>query len=378
MPNQPADPATSQMMLMYLGRRGAMPQFMLDALRAAGDTPGLVLHALVSRQNENYAAYDVFGDRVIGIDTFGHASGALLSAWRIPGIRRTLASQISRLRIDTVIDLMPHVWSPLLLPTIRHAGARYIAIAHDAEAHPGDATGRVKGFIDRALMQADGVIALSGTVANRLQNSGRLPADRIHTLFLPDFAYGATPLLPHVREADAPLRLLFLGRILPYKGLGLFLAAVEAVRASGIPVEIGVFGEGALGADASRLEALGAEVINRWLSDTEISQILPRYDVTVVSHVEASQSGAVATGFGAGLPILATPVGGLPEQVEHGVTGLVAKAATAAALAVEIRRLCQDRNLHALLRDGVANAREQRSMTRFVRELGRIARRPAA
>jgi glycosyltransferase involved in cell wall biosynthesis len=91
------------------------------------------------------------------------------------------------------------------------------------------------------------------------------------------------------------------------------------VRDRGIAVELGVFGEGDLGSSAERLSVMGAEVINRWLTEAEISVLLPRFHVMVLSHVEASQSGAAAAALGAGLPVIATPVGGIIEQITDGV-----------------------------------------------------------
>jgi hypothetical protein len=69
-----------------------------------------------------------------------------------------------------------------------------------------------------------------------------------------------------------------------------------------ISVEVGVFGEGTLGASTKWLSAMGAEVINRWLTENEIAAILPRYHALVLSYTEASQSAVVAAAFGAGLP----------------------------------------------------------------------------
>ena len=242
---------------------------------------------------------------------------------------------------------------------------------HDAEPHPGDATARLQPLLRRAAVRADHVVTLSGAVTDRLLAQGRLSPDRLTTLFLPDLDYGGPRIGP---TGNGPLRVLFLGRIMPYKGLSLFVDALERLQASGIAVRAGVFGEGELGAEAARLRRLGAEVVNRWLTEDEIAGVLARYDVMVVAHVEASQSGVVATAFGAGLPVVATPVGGLPEQVHDGVSGLVLPTVSATALSEAITRLASDRNLLATLRDGVAAQRENRSMRRFVEACTELAR----
>ena len=247
-----------------------MPRFTFEAMRAARALPGVEATVVVSRQNESFAAFAEFGARLVGVDTFSSNSGALLRAWRIPLLRRRIAGEVRRRNIGVVVDLMTHVWSPWLIPPIRAAGARYFAIAHDALAHPGDATSLVKGMLDIAVRRADRVITLSEEVATRLRAEGRVAPERISALFHPDIGYGPSASRPP-RGRGEPLRLLFLGRIMSYKGLPLFVGAIEALRRAGRRVEAGVFGEGPLGPEAARLDRLGAEVVNRWLSEDEIA-----------------------------------------------------------------------------------------------------------
>ncbi len=359
-------------LLLYLGRRGAMSRFTLEALRAVTSVPGVRASVCISKQNESSELYAEFEPDLISVDTFGSNIGAVLSAWRIPLIGRRLAAEIASRRISVVIDLMPHVWSAALARYIRGAGAKYLAVAHDAEAHPGDSTSLVMGVTDLALRQADTVITLSESVANELRASRKVEGQRLVTLFLPVLSY-RSPTASMLRQQDQPLRLLFFGRIMPYKGLSLFAEMVEILRGRGHRIEAGVFGEGDIGAEAPRLAKIGAELVNRWLSDEEIGSALARYNVVVVSHVEASQSGVVAAAFGAGLPVVATPVGGLPEQVTHGVDGLVATETSAQALAAAIERIILEKGLYDVLCAGVRKQLDERSMQRFVAECARVA-----
>ena len=367
MPDRPhAQDQPRRVMFLYWGRRG-LSKLAAEIARTAAADPGLAATISVSRQNDDFAAFADCGSALFPIDTFSHDSGALTYAWRIPLLRRQLARRIARDRTEVVIELMPHVWSPFMASAIHAAGARYATIVHDADTHPGDRrTGAVKRLLDRAARQADVVFTLSQFVATRLAASGRLPPDRLCNLFLPDLTYAP------MRErrppgSDAPFRLLFMGRILPYKGLALFLDAVDLLHADAIPVEVGVFGDGPLGACASRLAALQAEIANHWLTDAEIAATLPRYHAMILSHTEASQSGVAAVALGAGLPVVATPVGGLVEQITDGHTGMLAARADAPALAPAIRTLLLDPPLYAKVCRGIAETSAQRSVTRFVR-----------
>ena len=194
---------------------------------------------------------------------------------------------------------------------------------------------------------------------------GRVSKAKLITLFHPDLSYGAA----HRFEAPTqgtPLRLLFLGRILPYKGLSLFLDAVELLRRSDHPIEIGVFGEGPLGSSRARLDKLGAKVVNRWLADEEIAAALRMFHVVVLSHTHASQSGVAATALSAGLPVVAMPVGGLVEQIKDGKTGVLALRPDASSLAHAIERLISNPELYAGICQNLADTAHARSMATFV------------
>jgi glycosyltransferase involved in cell wall biosynthesis len=151
--------------------------------------------------------------------------------------------------------------------------------------------------------------------------------------------------------------------------LDLFAESVALARAQGADIEVSVCGAGALGPLRARLEALGAHIVNHWLSDAEIAAALARADVVAATHTEASQSGIVAAAFGAGRPVLATPVGALPEQVAHERTGLVAARAEAGAVAAELARLARDPALVRGLAETVRREAPQRSMRSFARAL---------
>lgn len=356
----------ARVMFLYWGRRG-FTQFAYEIAAAAVANPKLAVTISVSRQNESFSKFQEFGSALLPIDTFSSNLGAVTQAWRLPQMRARLLDRLRKDRTEAVIELMPHVWSPFLMSAVHEAGVRYVTIIHDANAHPGDRTSWVKGILDSAMDRADRVLTLSDAVAGRLAATGRLPPDKISTLFLPDLAYceNNMPLPP---GPSKPIKLLWMGRIMSYKGLPLFLDAVDILRDSGHAVELGVFGEGALGDSANRLAEMGAEVVNRWLSEAEIAAVLPRFHAIVLSHTEASQSGFAATALGAGLPTVATPVGGLKEQIIDRKTGLIAARIDASALADAISELKSNPALYRSICINICNGRQARSMGRFVED----------
>lgn len=363
------------MAFLYWGRRGALPRFTLDLAQAALGRPDLDLHVSISYQNELFADHLWLGDRLLPIDTFRSAAGVV---WTAPAVRRRVHDIRRRLQqreVGVAVVLMLHLWTPLLAPRLRRAGIAYIPVIHDAAAHAGDRTGIANWWLLRDLDRADQIVTLSPFVTRALAAAGRAPEALIDTLFLPDPSYGSGRREP--RDDAAPLRLLFFGRILRYKGLPLFVEAVDLLARRGICVEAGVFGAGDLAEGGRRLRALGVEVANRWIDDGEIAAILARYDVMVLSHTEASQSGAAAAALGAGMPVVATPVGGLVDQVEHEKTGLIAGGVDAEALADAIGRLAHDRSLLKSMVAEIGRRRAERSMSAFLDRMIPIARRAA-
>jgi glycosyltransferase involved in cell wall biosynthesis len=343
------------------GRR-SLSHFTLELTRAALVNPRLDATISISRQSVTFDNYADFADRILPVSTFASGSGAALMAWRIAILRRQLARHIRETGKTDVIELMPHVWSPAVMGAVKRAGARYCVLAHDAAQHPGDRTSRANALLARTFRMADTVIALSSSVGGQLGNVHGIPDSAIRVLFHPDLAYTTGPGRA-ARRADKPLRLLFFGRIMPYKGLSLFVDTMEELRRRGVAIEIGVMGEGDLGPEEARLAALGAEVANRWLSETDVAAALARYDVMVLSHIEASQSGVAAAALGSGLPVVSTAVGGLREQVIEGVTGALAERFDASSLADAVQRL--EKSYVAIAARIAANA-ETRSMAHFV------------
>jgi glycosyltransferase involved in cell wall biosynthesis len=58
---------------------------------------------------------------------------------------------------------------------------------------------------------------------------------------------------------------------------------------------------------------------------------------------------ALIEAMSSGLPVVASDLSGIPELVEHGVTGLLAPPGDPAALAAALRALHDDRNFGARL-----------------------------
>jgi glycosyltransferase involved in cell wall biosynthesis len=332
-----------RLLLWHWGRRGGGPRYTFELARAFRQLPGIEPHLSLSRQSELFAPSLALGLPGHHVDTYTGAAEALRASLRLPAIRAGFGRYVRAQGIEMVLCTMAHLWNLAISPR----PARYVLTVHDAEPHPGEAS-RLRDLAMRAdVARADHVIALTAHVKAALCRRFGTREARISVSSHGAFDYGAHAPAP---RAGAPLRLLFFGRILAYKGLDRLLAARAMLAAAGTPTELTIAGQGDLSPHAGALA--DARVINRWIGEDEIAAIFSAHDVLVQPYGEASQSGVIAVACAAGMPAVVTPVGGLVEQVQHERSGLVAEAVSAEAIAAAIGRLAHDPALVARLGAG--------------------------
>ena len=312
-------------------------------------------------------------------ETLGGKLAALRGLSGLPRIGRQFEAFVKDNQIDVVVCTMLSIWDVAVLPALRRMRAPFMLVMHDATPHPGDSYPFRGLAMSREIAAADGVVVLTDHVRQQVMRRYRIPDDRIWTIPHGSFDFGARS---HRRlPQERPPRLLFFGRILAYKGLGLLLDAYRLLRRDGVCVELDIMGSGDIGPYVARLEGLeGVRLTNRWMDDAEIGPALSSTDIMVLPYVEASQSGVAAAAASAGMPTVATPVGGLAEQVRHEETGLIANEVTASSLAMAIRRLLDDPSLYERCSAGaLAHAREDLGWdtiaARMMEAAGEVVRR---
>jgi glycosyltransferase involved in cell wall biosynthesis len=367
---------TTTLSFIYLGRRGGGARLALELANEVRGTAGSGASFVISRNNEHAADWKALDVALLEVNTFGH--------WRSPGLitnyfaaAQEIISYLKRHRPVAVVNLMPHVWTPLLGRSVRYHGMPYLTVMHDAVAHPGDRSALVTPWLRSEARFADRVVTLSSFVADQLRALRIVDPAKVRTLFHPDLHFPSGNTGARRRGAN-PLRLLFFGRMLKYKSLSILIEAIELLREEGTSIHVGMAGAGDLGSERSRLAALGVEVINRWVEDSEIGTLFARYDALVLPYVEASQSGVATIAYGSCMPVVGMPIGGIPEQVIDGTTGVVARGTDARALADAIRRLAADPTLYEQISRRLRETAEQRSIGRFITELAAEATTLAA
>jgi glycosyltransferase involved in cell wall biosynthesis len=319
-----------RILLWYLGRRGGGAQYTLGLARALAARSDVALTLALSSGNELLAECQAIGCPVALTETYHNRASFLRALPRIPAATRALVAQAGG--ADVVVSAMTHLWTPLIAG---YLSAPYVPVIHDAQPHPGDPTFAWGWRLNRELAQACAAVALSQAVAAALQ--ARRPGLPLIRLDLPALLAekSAVPLPPEWES-----EFLFFGRLRPYKGLDLLRDAFALLRTTHPEARLRVVGEGDVEACSPGLSSLpGVTIEERWVPEGEIPALLGAARAVVLPYIEASQSGVVPQALALGVPVVATPVGGLAEQVREGAGGLLAKAATPAALAGAMARL---------------------------------------
>ena len=188
---------------------------------------------------------------------------------------------------------------------------------------------------------------------------------------------------------EVPPRILYAGNLLESKGVADLVDAYALLRADGVRCRLKLLGEGpALPALRAQAERLGIVDEIDWSRFVPQHAMPAEYGAATVSVLptrgdEEGLGLALVEALVAGCAVVGTPAGGIPEVVQDGETGLLARGGDPGSLAACIRRLLDDEPLRErLTATGAARARERYSIesatARFLRLYDDVAHRRRA
>ncbi|MDQ1438300.1 MAG: alpha-maltose-phosphate synthase [Acidimicrobiaceae bacterium] len=292
-----------------------------------------------------------------------------------------------------------HTWYANLaghLAKLLH-GAPHVATVHSLEPlRPWKAEQlgggyAVSSYCERTgLESADAVIAVSSAVADdvcRVYPS--IAPERVHVIhngvdpqdYRPERAAGAALLDRFGVDPSRPV-VLFVGRITRQKGIHLLLEAVrdlpvgvQVVLRAGSPDTAEIEREVAEGVAAAKAEGHEVTVIESSLAREELTALIGAATVLCCPSVYEPFGLVNVEAMACAVPVVASAVGGIPEAVEHGTTGLLVPvearadgtgqptdpSAYARDLAAALTRLVEDPELAAKM----GEAGRQRVVDRF-------------
>ncbi len=197
--------------------------------------------------------------------------------------------------------------------------------------------------------EAEFVIAVSDFSRDDLRRLCPESAGKIHRLYngiRPSDFPAAAPAAP------GPLRLVSVGRLIDFKGFHHLIDAVARAKGQGTPVELDIIGDGPLKEKLQgQISTLGLEKECRLLGVLSQEQIKTRlasaHAFALACCVDSKGASdilptVIMEAMAARLPVLSTRLVGVPEMVEHGVTGLLTAPDSPEELAQAIRALASD------------------------------------
>ena len=258
------------------------------------------------------------------------------------------AGRINSLNPDLVIVQW---WHPYFAPCYRIlAGklkARLMFICHNVFPHERFVFDR---FLTKLTLKCgDFFILHSSKEVSELKSIIKKPVYRVNmhpTYSAFDFSGDAYPGQSASGQSHGERRgngrtLLFFGFVRPYKGLKYLLNAMKELDEDIKLMVVGDFGNDRASYDA-QIEELGIadrlEIHDEYVPDKQVELYFKSCDAVVLPYIDATQSGIAQIAFGFKKPVIATDVGGLPEVVTDGITGIVCKSADSRALADGINR----------------------------------------
>lgn len=155
------------------------------------------------------------------------------------------------------------------------------------------------------------------------------------------------------------VRVLMAARLVEGKGFGVLLDAIEKIDRRDFHVCIA--GEGPL------RDSLEAEINGRGLDEMvdtlgfrdDMSNVYAASDILVLPSYREGTPRVITEALASGLPVIATDVAGVPEQVEDGVNGFLIQPGDVDGLVDKLQKLIHDREM----RESFGQESRQRSST---------------
>lgn len=180
-------------------------------------------------------------------------------------------------------------------------------------------------------------------------------------------------------HAGDRLNVVYVGALLPHKGVHTAIEAISHISQSGMPsgTRLTILGSGhsqyelRLRELTERLQLQDSISFHAPIARSELPAFLAQFDVLVMPSVyEEPQARISQEAMATGLVLVATLTGGTKEILVDGENGLAFKPEDAEGLGAQLRRLAQDADLrHRLALAGQQTAAERFTITRMIDEL---------
>ena len=154
--------------------------------------------------------------------------------------------------------------------------------------------------------------------------------------------------------------ILFFGQIASNKGLDVLFPAMLELHKRIPNVNLIVAGKGEFSFDIKPYQQLEyIEIRNRFIPDDELAELIQNSLFIVCPYKDATQSGVAMSAFAFNKPVIATNVGGFPEQVLHNQYGLIVAPSNITELSSAFVEVCTSPILLNSFEQNIQEARKK-------------------
>lgn len=275
---------------------------------------------------------------------------------RRPGFDWRLVSQLSQLfRTERVDVIHAHQYAPFAYCAMaRGWWSRRGILFTEHGRHQPDYPRPKRIFANKFLLRRqDLAIGVGEAVRQALIKNEGLPPERVKVIFNGIDLTRFDPASPRRDEIRRELQLsegdfvvFHVARLDYLKDHATALRTASRLKQAGLPVKLVIIGDGPErpGIENLREELRLQEAVHLLGQRTDIARLIQAADALLLTSVSEGIPLTLIEGMAAGLPIVATDVGGVSEVVDAEVTGLLAPAKDDTQLAAQLTRLIQDRD----------------------------------
>lgn len=246
-------------------------------------------------------------------------------------------------------------WLPLV-------GRRFVLSVHEVTVPRGSGYSEIRVAKRVLIPRAAHIIARGTVCAHEIDRRYHVSSGSMSVVPLgpPDYfrAWQTQAAPATVRRKCAT----FFGRLTPRKGVDVFIEAARRL-AEVMPqtdfVVAGLPERGVIPPPAQKLAtSCSLQVLPRRLAPRDVAELLSRTTVLVAPYRHARQSGVVMTAYAFGIPVVASDIPGLRDQVRTGVSGLLVAAGDPEALAAAVGAVLADSEARDRLSQGALRMSE--------------------
>jgi glycosyltransferase involved in cell wall biosynthesis len=298
--------------------------------------------------------------------------------WELPALRHWLARRLTRFAPDIVHAHLFH--ASLLVASIPRPGHARLVLSHQHGDHFHATGARVREQLDRlAGLRFDRVVGCSRSVEDYLLYRYGYSADRLSYVHN---GWSGLPLAP--RPEPARFDVICVARLRAQKRHRVLIDAMAVVKQHVPQARLRLVGDGEARAELEahvRRAQLG-DLVEFVGSAADVWPLLAEADVFALASSYEPLGIAAMEAMAAGLPVVASSVGGLRELVEDQVTGFLVSPGDERQLAARIVELLRDRERARTMgrrgREAAERFRSERTVEGYERVYRRLMDEPVA